>query len=361
MSMSVSMRTPHWIAILSLALMLAPSSLWAQASNSDLKNFSRKNSQLFLQSFRDVVKDVIPSVVRVRSGDVDASLGTVVRSDGYILTKNSELVGEITVVMRDDRTFPAKIVATNESFDLALLKVGARNLTVIQWQAVPGLVGNWVACPSMDQLPAAVGVVSVATRTLSKRELAMETTVPQGGFLGIEPIQKDERIQIKDVVKNSAAEKAGVKKNDFLLAIGSQEIKSRESVFEALSRSKPGQTITLLIMRGEEEMKLDVKLGKREGQDRSDIQNSMGSTLSTRKMGFPTFLQHDTVLKAQDCGGPLVDLDGKAIALNIARAGRVETYAIPADTLQTVLQEMFSSITSAKTKAPTDNPISNKP
>ena len=30
------------------------------------------------------------------------------------------------------------------------------------------------------------------------------------------------------------------------------------------------------------------------------------------------------------CGGPLVNLDGEAIGLNIARAGRVTTYALPA-------------------------------
>ena len=30
-----------------------------------------------------------------------------------------------------------------------------------------------------------------------------------------------------------------------------------------------------------------------------------------------------------DCGGPLVNLDGKVVGMNIARAGRTESYAIP--------------------------------
>jgi len=59
----------------------------------------------------------------------------------------------------------------------------------------------------------------------------------------------------------------------------------------------------------------------------------MGSTLSDRRDGFPEFFQHDTVIKPQDCGGPLVDLEGKAVGINIARAGRTESYAIPTESV----------------------------
>ena len=51
-------------------------------------------------------------------------------------------------------------------------------------------------------------------------------------------------------------------------------------------------------------------------------------------------LQHDTVLAPNECGGPLIDLDGKTVGINIARAGRVETYAIPAETVAALLPDM---------------------
>jgi len=35
------------------------------------------------------------------------------------------------------------------------------------------------------------------------------------------------------------------------------------------------------------------------------------------------------VLQNWQCGGPLMNLDGKAVGLNIARAGRVASYALP--------------------------------
>ena len=62
---------------------------------------------------------------------------------------------------------------------------------------------------------------------------------------------------------------------------------------------------------------------------RSDFQNSLGGKLSVRRFGFPLAFQHDTVLRPSDCGGPVVDLDGRVVGFNIARAGRTESYALP--------------------------------
>src|SRR5262249_54405804 len=41
-------------------------------------------------------------------------------------------------------------------------------------------------------------------------------------------------------------------------------------------------------------------------------------------------------------GGPLVDLDGKAVGINIARAGRVESFAVPSDTVLALLPDLKS-------------------
>jgi len=47
------------------------------------------------------------------------------------------------------------------------------------------------------------------------------------------------------------------------------------------------------------------------------------------------------VIKPSDCGGPLVDLDGKILGINIARAGRVETWALPAEVVTPILKELI--------------------
>jgi serine protease Do len=42
------------------------------------------------------------------------------------------------------------------------------------------------------------------------------------------------------------------------------------------------------------------------------------------------------------CGGPLVNLDGQAVGLNIARADRVTTYALPARLVKQALDSLKS-------------------
>ena len=95
----------------------------------------------------------------------------------------------------------------------------------------------------------------------------------------------------------------------------------------------PGATVQLTIQRGQAEMVVAATLSHPFGEflSRIAVQNQMGGRLSPRRTGFSAVLQHDTVLNPEFCGGSVVNLDGIAVGVNIARAGRTETYAIPAD------------------------------
>jgi serine protease Do len=62
--------------------------------------------------------------------------------------------------------------------------------------------------------------------------------------------------------------------------------------------------------------------------------------------------QHDTVLRPADCGGPIVDLDGRVIGFNIARAGRTESYALPAVEVNKVLDQLRKQSLSAAASKP---------
>src|SRR5436305_4266016 len=69
----------------------------------------RENSQ-FLYAFRDATAEASKSTVRVLCDGKDAALGTVVGEDGWILTKNSELTGKVTVKLHDGKEAEAKVV-----------------------------------------------------------------------------------------------------------------------------------------------------------------------------------------------------------------------------------------------------------
>jgi serine protease Do len=151
-----------------------------------------------------------------------------------------------------------------------------------------------------------------------------------------------ENVKIADITPGSGAAKAGLRIDDIILAINGTEVRDSESLLAILGKTKPGDKVKLKVRRGDEELEPEATLGKRPAMTRDDFQNSLGSELSTRRSGFPRVVQHDSVLRPIDCGGPLVDLDGRVIGINLARAGRTESFAVPAETVQPLLKELMS-------------------
>ena len=75
---------------------------------------------------------------------------------------------------------------------------------------------------------------------------------PKQPFLGIRPGEGNpdiEGIQVADVLKESPAEKAGIKKEDVLIELGGAKITDSESLKEALEAHKIGDEVALKIMR----------------------------------------------------------------------------------------------------------------
>ena len=102
--------------------------------------------------------------------------------------------------------------------------------------------------------------------------------------------------------------------------------------------------MNVVVLRQNHEVTVRAVLGRLMGSQvsRGYWMNRMSGRMSQRRAGFPQALQHDTVLEPEMCGGPVVNLAGQAVGLNIARAGRVETYAVPADVVKTLIRELRS-------------------
>jgi serine protease Do len=97
--------------------------------------------------------------------------GVIISSDGYIVTNNhvvGENVREITIALPDKREIKGKVVGTDPTTDIALLKIGVAGLPVVPWGDSSQLkVGEWVlAIGSPFQLSQTVtaGIVSATGR-----------------------------------------------------------------------------------------------------------------------------------------------------------------------------------------------------
>jgi len=335
-----------WFLALTLVFQLTPS-LHAQ------RRSAGRNSNSVLAAFKDVVARPSQSTVRVLCDGAEAALGTIVSPDGFIITKASDLKNKIVCTLKDGKQFPARIVGVEEKYDLALLKIDTSGLKPIDWRTEKSEVGDWVASAGNSADPVAIGVVSVNARSPNPFEMGPVGPPANSGFLGIRLREEEDGPVIDDVTKGSAAEKAGLKKGDMVLSVAGKRMASAERLIAAIQRYKAGEVVSMKVRRGEEEKELKAKLGSRPSSlfSRGDRMNQMGGELSRKRTGFPVILQHDTFIKPKDCGGPLVDLDGKAIGINIARAGRTETYAIPAERVVALLPELKSGKLAPKEEA----------
>jgi serine protease Do len=304
------------------------------------KSFLKTDSK-FLSLFQKLLEEPRNSTVQIRCDGKNVALGTVVDEHGWILTKTSVLEGTPTVVLNDGRQFEAKIVGEHEDHDLSLLKIEASKLTPPKWRSskeVP--IGFWTVSVGWGTNPMALGVVSVATRNIKYAKNYKPQTPNNSGYLGVALIQTEKQAVIEQIMPNTSASKAGLKVKDIILSVSGKTVSDGQSLIGLLQKYQPGDKVIIKYKRGDEEAKdLTVTLGKRP-QSRGDIQNNMGSKLSLRIDGFPTILQHDGIVLPDQCGGPLVDLEGCVIGINISRAGRTESYAIPAEVVQDILEEM---------------------
>jgi serine protease Do len=97
--------------------------------------------------------------------------GVIISADGYVITNNhvvGDHVREITIALPDKREVKGKVIGTDPTTDIALLKIPATGLPVIAWGDSSQLkVGEWVlAIGSPFQLSQTVtaGIVSATGR-----------------------------------------------------------------------------------------------------------------------------------------------------------------------------------------------------
>jgi len=164
-------------------------------------------------------------------------------------------------------------------------------------------------------------------------------------MLGVGLEQSGELARVNRIIDGSAAANAGLQVGDVIASVNGQAIDHPQTVSATIRNMIPGDRISLVIKRRGQSLSLPAVLGdaNRTGNmEQVELMESLGGPLSTRRTGFPYVLEHDTVLRPKDCGGPLVDLDGNAVGINIARASRVSSYALPATAIQPILADMMA-------------------
>ena len=307
-----------------------------------------RNHAAVLQAFRDAVAPMGKCTVQVLCDNQQVALGTIVDSQGFIATKGSELHGSIACLLADGTRYTAELLGVDRGSDLAVLKIPAENLPAIAWREdEPPAAGSWVATPGPSDVPQAVGIVSVSPHPV------------RGGVLGVQLAEDKPGPRILFVVPGSGAANAGLLRGDIITHINDQAIDSSSALVAATSSMLPGEEARLTIRRNnatEQYRAVLSSLTNTLAGQHAKLQESLGGPLSDRRVLFPSVLEHDTILQPNQCGGPLVDLNGQVVGINIARANRVATYAIPARVARPLLEALQSRTVTVSNTVSTDTP-----
>lgn len=291
-----------------------------------------KNHRLVKTAFGRTLSHANKATVRLFRNERLLAMGAVVSRDGFILSKASQLTTRVSCRFWDGRDGQASVVAVDREHDLALLRTDMRVTRTVNWQSGGDApVGTLVAATAgFGDVPLAVGVVSVATRAVRRQ---------QGFLVGIVLGNDGETPRIRKVAPHTPAQRAGLKPGDVITRVNGRSVKTDREVIRLIRPLRPGNSVELEVSRGKQELTVRVELGRA-----SDFQPlarlPSNQDLSRRQSGFPSVFQHDTVLQSNHCGGPLVNLDGHVVGINIARASRVASYGVPASVVVSVLDRL---------------------
>lgn len=313
----------------------------------------------------------IPSVKIPNQMEITQASGFLVSPDGYILTNHHVVKGHaganITVRLNDGREFPGKVVGTDESTEVALLKIDAQNLPYVKLGNSDDLqVGQWVVAigtPLGLQASLTVGVVSAKGRSnldIARIEdfiqtdaalnrgnsggpllnlkgevvginTAIATNLAEGymgigfaipsniakmvmdqirtngtikrGYIGVGlqdidsnlaqsfDLSKVEGALVIEVVKDSPADKAGLKQGDIILKFNQKPVENMGSLRSFVAMQKPGTKITLSIWRDKKMQDIPVEIGTLNEAIESDsnsnpVNNSLGIEVQTLTSEF---------------------------------------------------------------------------
>jgi serine protease Do len=296
--------------------------------------------------------------------------GVIISADGYIITNNHvvENANEVTVTLNDKQEKPAKVIATDPSTDLALVKIDASDLPYINYGNSDNVrLAEWVLAvgyPLGLETTVTAGIISAKSRRLGMHDrdngtgamaienflqtdaainpgnsggalvnaagelIGINTAIasPTGSYAGygyaipsnlvkkvIEDLKKHGEVQravlgiefldpskatpeqrsalnldkvdgvyVNNVLANSGAGDAGLKRGDFITKINGKSVATTAQLLGQIGTYRPGDKVQLSYLRGTTETTTTVTLRNVNGSTgviKSDIADKLGLNL----------------------------------------------------------------------------------
>ena len=314
-----------------------------------------KRDILFQSSLDSIAAKSGSSVAQLRNGE-SYILGTIVSTDGLIVSKYSVAKDMQYCVLADGHRRQFRMIGIDVKKDLCLIQVNSRGVTPIKFRAdldqevytgveaatnnfqnvnlKPPVSGTIAMSAGSGNEVAALGMVMMGHHDFGIEQAACPDCVDLGITVSpypsltridgvVYPYQRG--IKVLRTYPRSVGERLGLLVGDLVNTVNGVQITERQVLASEMQKFRTGELITMKIFRSgvPKDLTYKVPAAKTTLYDRWG-----GGPYSDRRFGFGSVIVHDSVLNPQDCGGPLLDVDGRVIGVNIARSMRVASFAI---------------------------------
>jgi serine protease Do len=255
--------------------------------------------------------------------------GMALKSAGYqslLVSKSSMTGAEPMIQLGNGKVVAATVLARDKENDLVLLQpaVNIKGGIPVKELAADTLLslipGKFLLSPQPDS-PAVESALGMGSIALPKNA--------NMAFLGAAIAYGDGPLKITRVMDASPASKCDLQVGDEVLCINQAPMTKAEDYGNQLIKYWPGDTITIRVNHQGNQLDKTVILGDRPKQIANHPVEFFAGGKSSRRDGFKSVFTHDGKLIPAMCGGPVFDIDGHFLGINVARFSRATVLVLP--------------------------------
>lgn len=302
--------------------------------------------RLRLASFNfPVNKGLVPNrqtlggVIRI-TGQPDVAstsvLGTVITYKGksFIVSKSS-IVPNSSYAQVAGTVVPLRMIARDSLKDLVLLEPISNLAGALKGHRVRNTnsidsasLGMFIFSPLLSR--SEISVISSFRFSLP----AMRRPAYMGAYARF----NEGKVQIVSIDPSGPASAAGLQQGDVVIAVDGVKMSSSDDYNIQMMKYQPGDNVFFKGLRNDEPFQ--VKLLLVDPPPSTHAADNFAGGRSARRDGFDNVVAHDGIILPEECGGPVYDLSGRLLGINIGRFSRTCTLMMP-------VREVFTFVIAA--------------
>jgi len=275
---------------------------------------------------------LIKSVLKGKVQEIDATLLNVKTANGdkkqFLLSKNT-MIGENAQLYNNGSSAPLTLIGRDQESDLILFQMGEKITGGVDLDLAP----NDTAKMEMGRFLYTIEHDGKTMRSVLGSTLFNLPKINSQPYLGAMVVYNSSPVQFSLIKEGSPAEKAGLKVGDELISINGKAIKKANEFAPEILKYWANDEVTFEWANTTGKMSKTFKLDGRGQSVFNHPAEQFEGGKSERRDGFNAIFTHDAAIKANVCGSPVFDWEGRFYGINIARFSRTTTVVVPKKTI----------------------------